>query len=237
MKKRRAPWWAEPAATVVALTAFGLYSLWEVFFHSTGTYQNYVSPFFSPNVAAWGVHFVPALWVIWAPLLFRASCYYYRKEYYRGFFGDPSACARPERPGRTYTGETRLPLALNNLHRFFFYIAVIVVLFLWKDAIEAFFFPTGFGIGLGSLIMLGNVILLSFYTFSCHAFRHLIGGNLDCFTCNLRPRTRYGLWRAVTDWNMRHGQWAWISMFTVWGTDLYIRLLISGVLHDPRIIF
>ncbi len=229
------PWWVEPTATVVALGSFGLYSIWEVFFHTTGRFGNYLSPFFSPDVTAWGIHVIPAVWVVWVPLLFRASCYYYRKEYYRGFFADPAACARPER-SRVYRGETRFPLSLNNLHRFMLYLAIVVILFLWDDTVRAFIFPNGFGVGLGSLIMLGNVILLSYYTFSCHAFRHLVGGGLDCFTCRARAVTRYGLWSRVSAWNSHHGQWAWISMFGVWATDVYIRLLISGVLHDPRLI-
>jgi len=34
--------------------------------------------------------------------------------------------------------------------------------------------------------------------------------------------------------NVRHELWAWTSMFTVWGVDLYIRLLITGTIpHGP----
>lgn len=233
-KPKEAAWWIQPAYTVTALGLFGLYSIWEVFTHNTGRFENYLSPFFSPDMHSW-FHFLPALYVVWAPLLFRATCYYYRKAYYRSFFFDPPSCALPEPKGRThYRGETKLPLILNNLHRFFFYLAVVVLVFLWKDAIDAFFFKNGFGVGLGSIIMLVNVVFLSIYTFSCHAFRHLVGGNLDCFSCGVNPRLRYNLWQLVSNWNADHAMWAWISMFTVWGTDLYIRLLIMGVLHPVR---
>lgn len=230
------PWWAQPAATVTALSLFSLYAMWEVFFQTTGRYQNYLSPLFSPDLHAMlGIRLFPALYIVWAPLLFRATCYYYRKAYYRSFFGDPPACAMPERPRkREYTGETRLPFILNNLHRFFLYVAIIVLAFLWKDAIEAFFFPGGFGVGLGSVIMLANVILLTAYTFSCHALRHLVGGNLDCFSCGRNPVFRYGLWRTVTKWNENHAVYAWLSLFSVWFTAVYIRLLIVGVFHDVR---
>lgn len=229
------PWWVEPAFTVLALGTFGIYSLWEAFFHNSGQYHNYLSPFFSPT-QAWGIHILPALFVLWAPLGFRASCYYYRKEYFRGFFRDPVACGHPEKPGKRYFGETRFPFSLNHLHRYFWVLAVVVLIFLWKDAIDAFIFPgQGFGIGLGSLIMLLNVVLLTFYTFTCHAFRHLIGGRSDSFSCaDGRPTSRYVWWNRVSAWNKRHGTWAWLSMFSVWGTDLYIRLLISGVIHDVR---
>lgn len=224
-------WWVEPALTLVVFGIFGLYSLWEVFTHNTGLYHNYLSPYFSPDI--FGIRLLPAMYVAWVPLIFRFSCYYYRREYYRGFFWDPPACAIAE-TRKGYTGETKFPLNLNNLHRFALYLAIIVLIFLWKDAIQAFFFKNGFGVGLGSIIMLIDVILLSLYTFSCHAFRHLVGGRMDCFSCALKPRASYSLYQRITQWNSRHHVWAWASMFSVWGTDLYIRLLIMGVIHDPR---
>lgn len=234
-KRRTEPrWWWEPVFTVVSFTAFVVYSLWEVFAHNRGRYANYVSPYFSPDVAGWlHVYWLPALWVAWVPLLFRATCYYYRREYYRAFFQDPVACSIAERP-RRYAGETRPPLAWNYLHRFFLYLSIVVVAFLWADAVAAFDFRGRFGMGLGSLVLLVNAVLLSLYTFSCHAFRHWVGGSLDCFTCRGRPRLRYTLWRRVSDLNRRHGLFAWISMFWVWGADLYVRLLIQGTIHDPR---
>jgi hypothetical protein len=232
---REWPWWLQPLYTVVALGLFSLYAIWEAFFHNSGRYHNYLSPFFSPDVHSLGIRVLPALYVLWVPLLFRATCYYYRKAIYRSFFWDPPACAVAEPAGRRYNGETRFPFNLGNYHRFFLYLAIIVLIFLWKDAIQAFIFPNGFGVGLGSLLMLVNVVLLSVYTLSCHAFRHLVGGNLDCFSCGRHPLARYRLWRIVSAWNRNHSVWAWVSMFSVWATDLYIRLLIMGVIHDVRL--
>ncbi len=41
----------------------------------------------------WMPGFVTApMLVLWIPLGFRATCYYYRKAYYRAFFFDPPAC-------------------------------------------------------------------------------------------------------------------------------------------------
>lgn len=229
------PRWVEPTFTVVALSLFGLYSLWEVLFHQNGQYQNYLSPFFSPT-QDWGIRFFPAVWAVWVPLIFRGSCYYYRREYFRGFFRDPYACAVAEHK-RRYDGESRLPWSANNLHRYAWYLVFVVLVFLWKDTVSAFFFPhTGFGVGVGSLLMLVNVVCLTLYSFSCHAFRHMIGGGRDRFTRAGQPTAAYRVWHAVSQWNARHGSWAWISMFTVWGTDVYIRLLLSGVLSDPRLI-
>jgi len=197
----------------------------------------YLSPFYSPNLdSIVDVPFSPAFLVIWIPLLFRASCYYYRKAYYRAYFLSPPACVvAPRAPGR-YGGEARLPFILNNAHRYMLYLVSIVVAFLWYDAIRAFFFGGSFGVGLGSLIMLANVIFLSAFTFGCNSFRHLVGGRLDCFTCSARARMRHGAWRRVSVLNGRHMEWAWISMISVGLTDLYIRLLAGGVFDDPRII-
>lgn len=237
-KKSLRPYWVEPLFTWLALGGFVVYSAWETLFHNTGTYHNYTSPFFSPNVGGWfGLHFLDALYVVWVPLLFRFSCYYYRREYSRAFFFHPAGCAVKE-PGsgkRAYTGESRFPFVLNNFHRYFWALAVIVLAFLWKDAVQAFIFPNGFGVGVGSVLMLVNAILLTAYTFSCHAFRSLIGGRKDCFSCEGRPTKTYRLWKKVSQWNQMHGAWAWASLFSVWATDLYIRLLIMHVIHDVRL--
>ena len=71
----------------------------------------------------WGLS--PALLILIFPLGFRLTCYYYRKAYYRGFWASPPACAVAE-PHAKYTGETRFPLILQNIHRYFFYFAVLV---------------------------------------------------------------------------------------------------------------
>ena len=132
-------------------------------------------PFYSPQIKIGALPFSPALYVLWVPLGFRATCYYYRKAYFRSFFRQPPACAVPDRPGK-YNGESRFPFILNNAHRYFLYLSIIVVGFLWWDAITAFDFHGRFGIGLGSVILLVNVIFLSGYTFGCHALRNIVGG-------------------------------------------------------------
>src|ERR1019366_6551652 len=107
--RRATPWWAQPLAIVAVLGAFTGYSIWTAFFgpgpNHISEHANYLSPFFSPLIWKTGP-VTPALWVLWAPLGFRATCYYYRKSYYRAFFWDPPACARPElpRPGRPGAG-------------------------------------------------------------------------------------------------------------------------------------
>src|SRR5262249_26335349 len=142
--------------------------------------EPYLSPFYSPLIKASWWPFSPAILLMWIPLSFRLTCYYYRKAYYRAFFWDPPACAvgelRGSKAGAGYTGERGFPFWLQNLHRLALYASLVVLLFLGYDTIRAFFFPNGFGVGLGSLVLLANVVLLTGYTLSCHSFRHLVGG-------------------------------------------------------------
>ena len=134
------------------------------------------------------------------------------------------------RPG--YTGETRFPLVFQNLHRYAFYLAIVVIGFLAWDAVEAFRFKDGVGIGVGTLVMWVNVALLAGYTFSCHSCRHLCGGRVDVFS---KAPTSYSLWKIVTRLNERHPLFAWLSLGSVGLTDLYIRLVSMGVLRDLRL--
>jgi hypothetical protein len=225
------PNWLYPAFVVVALSLFGVFATWVVFFTHKGYYDPYLSPFYSPPIYLGSIP--PAIWVAWAPLAFRLTCYYYRKAYFRSFFWHPRSCAVDE-PKRHYRGETAFPWIFNNFHRFAFYATFIQVGFLWWDAIIAFDFDGHFGVGLGSVLMVANVVLLSGYTFGCHAFRHLAGGELDCFSCSLAAHARHQLWRGVTVLNIKHDRWAWASLVSVAGTDIYIRLLLAGLLRDPR---
>ena len=224
------PNWLYPTWVVVALSAFVVYATWVVLFEHTGRWGPYLSPFFSPevNVVIGGFAIPGAIWVAWAPLSFRFTCYYYRKAYFRSFFWHPRSCAVPEHSGQTtkYKGETGL-FQINNFHRFAFYVTALQVVILWYDAIVAFSNHGAFHFGLGTAILLVNVVALSGYTFGCHAFRNLSGGSKDCFSCH---KARYQLWKGVTVLNIRHDRWAWVSMFTVWGADLYIRLLAHGVI-------
>jgi hypothetical protein len=180
--------------------------------------------------------FSPALLILAGPLGFRATCYYYRKAYYRAFFFDPPACAVGEPANRKYQGETKFPFILQNIHRYFFYLAVVFILFLWHDVIKAFSFDGHFGVGLGTLVLTTNVILLTLYTFSCHSLRHLAGGKLDCFSCATFGKPRHGAWRGVSFLNERHMLLAWCSLISVGSADFYVRLVASGAIHDLRIL-
>jgi UDP-N-acetylmuramyl pentapeptide phosphotransferase/UDP-N-acetylglucosamine-1-phosphate transferase len=231
----------------VGLTSFGVYALVAAAQDSdylyTGGGARYLSPFYSPDLRSmFGLElpFSFAFLVLWAPLGLRLTCYYYRRAYYRSFLLAPPACAVPGPRGRGYGGEARFPLVLQNLHRYFFYFAAVVLGFLWYDAGRAFLFRGAdgtlhVGVGVGTLVLLVNVLLLSAFSFGCNSLRHLVGGRLDCFGCSRRTRGSHRLWRGVSFFNLTHKQWAWASLASVAFADLYVRLASAGVLHDPRI--
>jgi hypothetical protein len=234
---RRDAWWVEIIPIIILLGAFGIYATLRAFEGAFYTWGPYLSPFYSPLIDPhhhWWP-FSPALLILIGPLGFRATCYYYRKAYYRAFFLDPPACAVAEPSKRKYRGETRFPLILQNIHRYFLYLAVLFLFFLWHDAIVSFDWSGHFGIGVGSLVLTTNVILLTLYTFSCHSLRHLAGGKLDCFSCATFGMPRHSAWRAVTFLNNRHMLLAWASLIFVGLTDLYVRLVATGAIHDLRL--
>src|SRR5713226_2928500 len=234
--QRRDAWWLELLPVIALLGAFGLYATARAF---EGTYYEwgpYISPFYSPLIDPhhrWWP-FSPALLILAFPLGFRVTCYYYRKAYYRAFFLDPPACAVSEGK-RNYQGETKFPFILQNVHRYFLYFAVLFLFFLWKDAFHAFNFGGHFGMGVGTLVLLVNIILLTTYTLSCHSLRHLAGGKLDCFSCATFGKPRYNTWRGLTILNERHMLFAWASLISVGLADLYVRLVSSGAIQDLRI--
>ncbi len=126
-------------------------------------------------------------------------------------------------------------MVLNNLHRFLWYPAFIVVVFLWVDAFASLYSKGHLYLGLGTLILFVNVTLLSGYSFGCHAFRHLAGGSLDCYS-SPRRQNQFPPGRGASFLNLRHATWAWASMFSVLIPEVYIRLLQAG-LPDPHHLF
>ena len=247
-------WWVGPLLTVLGLGAFAVYSTWAALQGSHYYHGPYLSPFYSPLLwvdpgapgaaplsHAWFGRWPdwwpsvlpssPAILILIFPLGFRATCYYYRKAYYRSFFGAPPACAVAPVPRRGYKGETSL-LLVQNLHRYAFYFAVAFIFILYYDAFRAFFRGGKFGVGVGSLVLLINPTLLALYTFGCHSYRHLVGGGLDCFSCDRLSNFRHGVWKRVTFLNERHMGFAWVSLFWVAFADLYVRLVSMGILKD-----
>jgi hypothetical protein len=251
-------WWVEPLWTGLGFIAFVIYSNWAAFQGDHYFFGGYLSPFYSPLLfidssrigaaplelswfgewpnwlrAIWPPFMPssPAFLILAGPLSFRLTCYYYRKFYYRAYFMTPPACAVGAMPQKRYRGETFL-LLFQNLHRYALYVAILFIVFLAHDAYLAFWRDGKFGIGVGTLVLLINPILLGAYTFGCHSFRHLIGGQLNCFTCDNASRTRHGAWQRVSWLNQRHMLFAWLSLVWVGLADLYVRLVSMGVIHD-----
>lgn len=242
--RREDAWWIEPLLTDLALIIFVIYSMWRVFNPAeTHLFQcgPYLSPFYSPDlvgmfpqVFGW-LRFAPALVTIWIPVGFRGTCYFYRRAYYRSFFMDPPACAVGEKKSDCYTGERKFPFVLNNLHRYFFYFAFILMIFHWVHAVTAYGFSDGVHVGVGSLVITLDAILLSTYVLSCHSWRHLVGGKLDSFSCCAVNKIRYTGWQRISKLNENHMFFAWASLFTVGFADLYVRMVAAGVWTDWRL--
>ena len=229
---RRDAWWVQPLVVACSFGAFIIYTTWAGLQGKNYEWGPYLSPFYSPLFKpSWLGDMSPAVLILWGPGGFRATCYYYRKAYYRAFFADPAACAVGEINEQRYCGENALPLKLQNIHRYFMYVALIVLALLWYDAVLAFSYEGQLGFGLGTVIMVANCCFLSFYTLGCHSLRHIIGGRLNTFHgCG----GAHACWKGVSKLNMNHQLWAWTSLFSVGLTDVYIRLAASGVIHDPN---
>jgi hypothetical protein len=242
--RRRDRWWVAPTVQGILFTTLATYLffsgiVWTPLFGTAYEVDGYLSPLFSPLIApGWLPWFIsPGLLILWIPLGFRATCYYYRKAYYRFYFADPPGCAvgEPEIHHR-YRMETAFPFILQNFHRYFLYLAFIPLFFLWVDAVGSLFPKEGPPrIGLGSVIFFVNVTLLSGFSLSCNSLRHLAGGRLDCFSCTRRERVQYTLWQRLTTLNRHHMAWAWVSFISVSLADVYVRLLALGILTDPAI--
>ncbi len=107
---RRDAWWVELIPVVLVLGAFSVYATWRTFENNFYEFGPYLSPFYSPLIKPKWWPLSPAILILWAPPGFRATCYYYRKAYYRAFFLDPPACAVSESHAHRYSGETAFPL-------------------------------------------------------------------------------------------------------------------------------
>jgi hypothetical protein len=245
-------WWASPAAIFLLFSGFIVYSTWAALQGTHYSYGPYLSPFYSPELFGSSPHallgpkpgwwpawllFSPAMLILWAPGGFRFTCYYYRGAYYKSFWADPPACAVGE-PRSSYLGERHFPLILQNVHRYFMYLAVLFLLILLHDVWDALWFTDAaghvtFGIGVGTIVLATNVVLLGGYTLGCHSLRHLVGGVLD--RISERP-VRRAMYDCASCFNRYHMQWARLSLVMVAFADLYIRLCSMGIWTDWRII-
>ncbi len=243
---RRDLWWVQPVVVFLGFATFIVYSTWAAMQGAHYRFGPYLSPFYSPELfsesghdtwfgktPAWmPVWITAAMLILWAPGGFRFTCYYYRGAYYKAFWADPPSCTVGE-PRKTYLGERSFPLIIQNIHRYFLYIALIFIALLAHDAWKAMWFDGRFGIHVGTLVLLTNTVLLSCYTLGCHSLRHLVGGMLDRLSG--RP-VRKATYDCVSCLNRRHMLFAWCSLFSVGFADLYVRLCSMGIWKDWTIL-
>ena len=250
---RRDAWWIQPVVVGTVLLSFVVYATWAAFQNGHYRFGPYLSPFYSPEIFGDPSHallgpkpgwwpgwlpFSPALLILPFPGLFRVTCYYYRGAYYKALWADPPSCTVRE-PRHSYRGEQSFPLILQNVHRYFMYVALLFLIILVHDVWDALWFTdpttgiTRFGIGVGTLVLALNVVLLSSYTFGCHSLRHIVGGYLDRLAGRPVRRTAYACVSCFNRWHMR---WAWMSLFGVAFADIYVRMCSMGIWHDWRLL-
>ena len=247
-------WWVAPAVTAIGLIVFFGYLTFRAFNATYVYYDPYISPTVAPPIftpasgypgavpvehawfgafPSWWPAFLPQSPAFFLPglaIAFRFTCYYYRGAYYKAFALTPPSCA--VRGARLpYRGETTL-LLFQNLHRYTLYGALFLLVCLWWEGLAAFVRDGRFGIGVGTVVMLINAALLTGYTFGCHSWRHLIGGRLDCMTCDGAVTARYRMWNRSSWLNERHMAFAWFSLVWVAFTDFYIYLVATGTIRD-----
>ena len=269
-------WQMQPMLTLIGLGLFVIYATFRGLENAYFEIPNsqVISPFYSPYIpnllGALGVHIhhpffehqladghmgwliSPAIFILWVPALFRGTCYFYRRAYYRSIFASPSACAvgpkagnplldtlkgtfgRLLGAGRKYFGESALPMVLMNMHRYSFYLAALFIVILVIDALFSLFQPgfTGIRIGFSSILLFVDLAVLSGYTFGCHSYRHLLGGQIDCFSSCPLNEVRSHAWKRQSILNASHAELAWASMYLIGFVDLYITLASRGIIPD-----
>jgi hypothetical protein len=243
--QRADKWWVQPLVVFLGLSAFIVYSTWAALQGQHFRFGPYLSPFYSPELfgpahegwfgpsPSWMPAWVTgAVLILWAPGGFRVTCYYYRGAYYKAFWADPPSCTVGE-PRKTYLGERSFPLILQNVHRYFLYLALVFLVILGRDVWNAFWFDGRFGIGVGTLVLLTNLLLLSSYAIGCHSLRHLVGGFRDRLA---GAPSRKRVYDCVSCLNRRHMLFAWCSLFSVAFSDLYVRMCSMGIWTDWRIV-
>ncbi len=243
---RQDRWWLYPAVTFTVFTAFVVYATWRAFAGHDYYSSPYLSPFYSPCLATYCVEgssdfgqpfswwqLSPALIILIFPLGLPDELLLLPQGLLPLVLAEPAGLRRS--PSRTAStpARRRLPLILNNVHRYFFYAAVVVALVLTFDAVLAFRDENGdWGhMGLGTLFFLVNVVLIWGYTLGCHSCRHAVGGRLRHFS---KHPVRYRAWTFVSKLNAKHARYAWLSLFSVAFADLYVYLLATGAISDLR---
>jgi len=217
----------EPNWRLWSFVAILVVGFWALIAFPVAQFSGYIDPFYSPTIL-----------IVPLPGAFRLTCYAYRKDYHRHLFNHPLGCANPNRAdgaNRKYTGERNAIFQLENFHRYFLYAGIAILPFFYYDFAHSLAFSGGI-LRLGSLFLLANALTLTAWTLSCHAFRHLIGGNVDCYSCVAGGGLRKNVYERQSWLNKHHEALAWISLLTIFFTDLYLRGLAAGLPIDATLL-
>ena len=198
---RRDAWWTELLPVIIVLGGFGLYATLRAFegaFYSLGTLSfaflfsadrsaaSLVAAFSRAAGARRPARVSRHLLLLpqsLLPRIFSRSA---------GLRRGRASQAQISRRDQHFLSSSRMSTATFYTWPLFFWA------FCGTTPIKGFFFDGQFGIGVGSLILLFNVILLSFYTLSCHSLRHLAGGKMDCFSCATFGSQRAAAWKGFS---------------------------------------
>ena len=250
--QRKDTWWLQPLAVFVGLGAFIVYATFRVFeggpFHprSLSVAFLFTAPFWHRCPIALHTVGSACSQIGWQTVSLHPLSLFCGlrsdsalpatttvERITKRFGRIPPSCTVSE-PRNNYRGEHSFPLIIQNIHRYFLYIAIIVVGILAYDVWKALWFDDGnggttFGIGVGTIILAGNVVLLGGYTFGCHSLRHLVGGVVDLLS---KAPIRRGAYNCVSCLNRRHMLWAWLSLCWVGFSDVYVRFIAPAVGQD-----
>ena len=182
--------------------------------------------------------FSPALLILPFPGCFRFTCYYYRGAYYKSFWADPPSCAVGE-PRKGYLGENSFPLILQNIHRYFMWVALVFLFMLSYDVWLALWFADP---ATGSKAVRHRrrhdraarqrrAAALLHVGLPLAAPRRGRAQGRDLEVGDLR-----GLLLVLEQLEQPAQLFAWCSLFSVMFADLYVRLCSMGIITDLRIL-
>ena len=189
-------WWITPVVVFLVLASFVVYATWAAFQGEHYRSGPYLSPFYSPElfgVAARLVRAQARLVAGLAALFARAAdplgagrfplhLLLLSRRLLQGVLGRSAVLHRRRASRERTCGERSFPLILQNVHRYFLYLALLVprhpVATTCGTRSGSPIARRGdpFGIGVGTLVLAVNVVLLGGYTLGCHSLRHLVGG-------------------------------------------------------------
>jgi hypothetical protein len=231
LTNRKDRWFLSPFLVLIGGGVAFSYLAWSALSRAYSTWGPYAAPAYAEPFFGerWRTVQIALLMIV--PIGFRLTCYFGRKAFYNAALIDPPACAVGEPYRKSYTGDTKFPFIMQNLHRYFFYLACVVLLFHWADFLQLII-PREWGewyLGVGMLLYAFDTFALTLYVGGCHSLRHFVGGGMRCACASL---LRYAAWKRVSFLTRYHGLLFWASLFSLVVTDVYIRLLAMGVIPE-----